>query len=206
MLHWGAEESRHGPALEQILLQAGARDENQLEVHRARIAETRWTPAPHQGMDGLLGALVYMAIQERATYTNYVELRRRVRAEYGLPAHQTPLEQRRSCEQGASEVLRRISLDEIAHHGLFLKLVQLHLRHFPELTTEKIQEVAAHFSMPALRLIPNRRSFVRAVIRTGLYGEAKHRELVHDRLYRLLGLASADSVPRFCSNGDPAGG
>src|SRR5215217_450581 len=68
-LQWGAEEFRHGVALEQVL--------------------------NHSGVDGILGASVYAMVQERATYINYEQLRLRVRAEYGLTARTTPEEAQR---------------------------------------------------------------------------------------------------------------
>jgi acyl-[acyl-carrier-protein] desaturase len=127
-------------------------------------------------------------IQERATYANYQELRLRVRREYGLPDRPTAEERDRRCEVGASEVLRLIAQDEIAHHGIFLKLIQIYLRHAPELTLQKLDEVIEGFNMPALRLIPNRREFIRTVARTGLHDADVHREKVSMPVLRALGL------------------
>ena len=191
MLQWGAEEGRHEAALQQVLLHCGARTQQQLDDYAAQLADRRWTAAQHNGMDSAFGALVYATFQERATYTNYVELRRRVRSEYGLPDHATPVEAERGYERGVSEALQRIALDEVAHHAVFLKLLRIHLAHFPELTLAKIAEVLEGFAMPALRLIPSRRHFVASVLRTQLYGEAKHEVRVVTPTLKQLGIAEA---------------
>jgi acyl-[acyl-carrier-protein] desaturase len=187
-LQWGAEEGRHGSALQQVLLHTGARTQQQLDDYGTQLAERRWTPEQHHGMDSAFGALVYATFQERATYTNYVELRLRVRAEYELPASTTPAESERGQEYGVSEALRRIALDEVAHHAVFLKLLRIHLSHFPELTMAKISEVVEGFAMPALKLIPSRRQFVASVLRTQLYGEAKHEARVVQPTMKQLGI------------------
>jgi len=190
-LQWGAEEGRHGAALQQVLLHTGARTQQQIDDYGTQLAERRWGPEQHRGMDSAFGALVYATFQERATYTNYVELRRRVRSEYGLPDHATPVEAERGYERGVSEALQRIALDEVAHHAVFLKLLRIHLAHFPELTLAKIAEVLEGFAMPALRLIPSRRHFVASVLRTQLYGEAKHEVRVVTPTLKQLGIAEA---------------
>jgi acyl-[acyl-carrier-protein] desaturase len=190
-LQWGAEEGRHGAALQQVLLHAGVRTQQQLDDYATQLAEKRWGPEQHHGMDSAFGALVYATFQERATYTNYQELRKRVRAEYQLPMQATPAEAERGHEYGVSEALRRIALDEVAHHAVFLKLVRINLRYFPELTMAKITEVVEGFTMPALKLIPSRRQFVASVLRTGLYGEVKHEARVVGPTMKQLGIGPA---------------
>src|SRR5215212_2778034 len=187
-LQWGAEEFRHGVALEQVLIHSGARTEAQIDDYGEQIIANPWSHANHGGVDGILGASVYAMVQERATYINYEQLRLRVRAEYGLTARTTPEEAQRGRQLGAAEALRLIALDEIAHHGIFLKIGQLYLRYFPEETIEKLQAVNAAFHMPALRLIPNRRAFLGAVRRTRVFDGAKYRQLVFEPVIRALGL------------------
>jgi len=127
-------------------------------------------------------------VQERATFFNYQEVRARIREEYGLPLAPTPVEQRRGYEVGASEAFRIVGLDEVAHHGLFLQIVQSALKYLPSLTCDVLTKVFAGFEMPALRFIPNSRAFLRAVKRTGLYSGDIHKEKVHNPLLKSLGL------------------
>ncbi|SRR5581483_1614984 len=193
-LQWGAEEMRHGVALEQVLLHTGARTQDQLDAYHAQVTESQWSHTDHGGVDGPLGGAVYGMLQERSTYVNYEQLRSRVRAECGLPARSTPEEAQRGRQLGVAEVIRLIARDEIAHHGMYLKLVQIYLRHFPEETLEKLQTVTSHFRMPALRLIPNRREFLGAVRRTRVFDADKYQTLVLGPVLRALGLEGA--LPR----------
>lgn len=186
-LQWGAEELRHGVALEQVLLHTGARTRAQLDAYHAQLADSKWSAPDHGGLDGPLGSSVYGMLQERATYVNYEQLRRRVRAEYGLPARTTPAEVQRGRQVGVAEALRLIARDEVAHYGIYLQIVRIHLRHFPEETLEKLRAVASSFRMPALRLIPNRRAFLAALRRTHLFDATRYQEQVLGHVRRALG-------------------
>ncbi len=190
-LQWGAEEMRHGVALEQVLLHLGARTPEQLDAYHAAVAERQWSHTDHGGVDGPLGGAVYAMLQERSTYVNYEQLRARVRAECGLPARSTAAEAQRGRQLGVAEAIRLIAQDEIAHHGMYLKLVQIYLSHFPDETVERLQFVTSHFRMPALRLIPNRREFLQAVRRTRVFDGEKFQELVLGPALRALGLEGA---------------
>jgi acyl-[acyl-carrier-protein] desaturase len=194
-LQWGAEEMRHGVALEQTLLHTGVRTQAELDAYHAQLAERQWSAQDHRGVDGPLGSAVYGMLQERATQVNYEQLRRRVRAEYGLPARSTPAEARRGRQIGVAEALRLIAQDEIAHHGLYLQMVRIHLRHFPEETLDKLQAVASSFHMPALRLIPNRRAFLGAVRRSRIFEAATYQEQVLAPVLRALKLEGAQPSP-----------
>jgi acyl-[acyl-carrier-protein] desaturase len=187
-LQWGAEEMKHGVAWEQVLLHSGARTEEQLKEYCAKVAEHRWSHLNHKGMDKPLGVNIYAMVQERATYFNYEQVRLRIRQEYGLPERITPEEKLRGKEVGAAEAFRVVSVDEIAHHAIFLKIVQIYLRYFPEETLETMEEVFSGFNMPALRLIPNRRQFIRAVSKTKLHTAENHREFVHNPVLKAIGL------------------
>jgi acyl-[acyl-carrier-protein] desaturase len=190
-LQWGAEELRHGAALEQCLLHTGARDQGALDPYHAQLAEREWSARDHRGVDGPLGSSVYGMLQERATYVNYEHLRHRVRSEYGLPRRPTPAEAQRGRQVGVAEALRLIAQDEIAHHGIYLQTVRIYLRHFPEETIDKLHEVARGFHMPALRLIPNRRAFLSAVRRTQVFDAATYQTEVLTPVLRALGLEGA---------------
>ena len=188
-LQWGAEEARHGVAWELVLKHSLARTDAQLQSYLAKVRDSRWSIEQHPGIDSPLGSTAYAMIQERATYFNYQEMRARIREEYGLPPGPTPEEQKRGSETGAAEAFRIVALDEIAHHGLFLKIIQSSIRYFPSLTFEALTKVFQGFEMPALRFIPNSRAFLRAVRRTDLYSSKRHREKVHNPVLKSLGLA-----------------
>ena len=195
-LQWGAEEARHGVAWELVLLHSGVRTEAEIKTYLDKVQETRWKVEQHPGLDTPLGSSSYAMVQERATYFNYQEMRARIRDEYGLPPTPTPEEQARGAEFGASEAFRLVGQDEITHHGLFLKIVQSHLKYFPTLTFEILNKVFLGFEMPALRFIPNARSYLRAILRTKLYSGEIHREKVHNPVLKSLGLEGNDAFEK----------
>ena len=53
-------------------------------------------------------------------------------------------------EVGISEGLRRISRDEIYHHGVFLEQLKLLRKYFPDHTLVKFAQVLEGFAMPAV--------------------------------------------------------
>jgi acyl-[acyl-carrier-protein] desaturase len=187
-LQWGAEEARHGIAWELVLLHSGARTEKQLQTYLEKVRDSQWRVQQHPGIDSPLGSTIYAMVQERATYFNYQEMRARIREEYELSPHPTPEEQQRGCEIGAAEAFRVVALDEIAHHGIFLKIVQSHIKYFPSLTFEALTKVFRGFEMPSLRFLPNARTFFRSVRRTGFYSGDIHRDKVHNPVLKSLGL------------------
>ena len=196
-LQWGAEEMKHGVAWELTLLHSGARTEEQLEEYCGKIGERqRWSINNHAGANTPLGTSIYAMVQERATYFNYQETNARIREEYGLPAKRTPEERARGFEVGAAEAFRVVSVDEIAHHGMFLEIVLIYLKYLPDLTLQTMEEVLAGFRMPALRLIPNARNFLRAVISTGMQTREKHVNAVHNPVLRALGMESDEAFNR----------
>ncbi|MDQ4075427.1 MAG: acyl-ACP desaturase [Chloroflexota bacterium] len=195
-LQWGAEEMKHGVAWEQVLLHSGVRTEGQLKAYIDKVAENHWSTKNHKGLDRPLGVSVYAMMQERATFYNYEQVRLRIREEYGLPERLTEEERARGKEVGVAEAFRVVSIDEIAHHAIFLQLVQIHLRYFPEETLDTMQEVFDGFNMPSLRLIPNRRAFIRAVARTNLHTAEKHLTKIHNPVLRAVGLENNEALER----------
>ncbi len=189
-LQWGAEEAKHGTAWELVLKHSLARTEEQIKAYLDKVRNFRWSLSQHPGTDTPLGISAYAMVQERATYFNYQEMRARIRREYGLPPKPTQEEHDRGSEIGAAEAFRVVALDEVAHHGIFLKLIQSYIRYFPSMTFEVLTGVFQGFEMPALRFIPNTRQFLRAVRRADFYSGDKHRELVHNPVLRSLGLES----------------
>lgn len=195
-LQWGSEELKHGVAWEKTLLHSGARTEEQLQEYCDKVQEHRWTIKNHPGADHPLGVTIYAMVQERATFFNYQETRARIRAEYGLPQNATDEERTRGYEVGASEAFRVVGVDEIAHHGIFLQIVQTHLKYLPEKTLDAIQQVFQGFQMPSLRLIPNARNFIRAVAKTGIHNAERHLQFIHNPVLKSLGLEDHEAFNR----------
>lgn len=185
-LQWGAEEARHGAALELVLQHSGVRTETQILAYLNRTHDVAWNALGHSGLETPLGATVYSMVQEWATYIHYEGVRARIRREYGLPRTPTPKESERGYEVGASECLRRLAHDELAHHGLFLKIVRSSLNHFPSRTSETLNRVLQSFEMPALRSIPNLRVYLRAALRAKLVPSTKD---VRHQILACLGIA-----------------
>ncbi len=187
-LQWGAEEARHGATWALVLQHSQVRTAEQLTVYVDRVHSTEWQLQQHPGINTPLGSTIYAMVQERQTFFTYQMVRARVRKEYGLPPGPTLEEQERGYEVGVSEAFRLISQDEIAHHGLFLHIVQSALKYFPAPTCDLLVEVLVNFKMPALRLLPNARVFLRAAKRAGLYSSSMDKEKVYIPLLKSLGL------------------
>jgi acyl-[acyl-carrier-protein] desaturase len=195
-LQWGAEEAKHGLTWELVLQHSRARTEEQLRLYLNKVREHRWSLKHHPGTDSPLGVTAYAMVQERATFFNYQEMRARIREEYGLPVNPTPEEQSRGSEVGASEAFRVVALDEVAHHGIFLKVVQSYIKYFPSLTFEVLSGVFKGFDMPSFRFIPNARRFILTLGRTGFNTVAMYREKVHNPVLKSLGLENHEAFEK----------
>ncbi|HEV2662616.1 MAG TPA: acyl-ACP desaturase [Ktedonobacteraceae bacterium] len=195
-LQWGSEEMKHGAAWELVLLHSGARSAEQLQEYCGQVAEHHWSIYDHAGADTPLGTAIYAMVQERATYFNYQETNARIREEYGLPRTRTPEERRRGFEVGAAEAFRVVSVDEIAHHGMFLQIVLIHLKYLPDVTLETMDRVFRGFRMPALRLIPHARTFLHAVVGAGLHKRERYQSVVHNPILKALGLDDDEAFNR----------
>jgi acyl-[acyl-carrier-protein] desaturase len=188
-LQWGAEEAKHGLAWELVLKHSLARTDEQLEAYLGQVRQHCWSLKDHPGTDTPLGVSAYAMVQERATYYNYQAMRTRIRQEYGLPLSLTPEEKKRGYEVGASEAFRIVGHDEIAHHGIFLKVVKSYIKYFPSMTFEVLTMVFQGFKMPALDIMPKRRQFFRAARRTDFYSTPEHHRLkIHNPVLKALGL------------------
>ena len=187
-LQWGAEEAKHGVVWELVLKESGVRTDQQLRLYIDQVRDEQWNLRQHPGMESPLGSTAYAMVQERATYYHYQAIRGRIRAEYGLAPTLTAEEQRRGAEIGAVEACRLVGRDELAHHVLFLHLVRSHLKYFPSRTFAELKKVFAGFTMPALRFLPNRRAFLKAVRCTAMYSSTIYREKVYAPVLQALGL------------------
>jgi acyl-[acyl-carrier-protein] desaturase len=197
MLEWGAEELKHAESWHLVLLASGARTEEQLDAYRDRVAQYTWRMGDdHPGLETPLGSAVYAMLQERATYHTYDELRRRVRREYGLPEDPTPEERSRGRQVGAAGALQIVGNDEIAHHGIFLKLVDIYRRYDPVATFETLHQVFHGFKMPALSLIPNAEEMFQVLERIEFYNPVRWVRTVYNPILDALGLENRRALDR----------
>jgi acyl-[acyl-carrier-protein] desaturase len=196
-LVWGMEEAKHAEAWELVLLHSGVRTQKQLDEYRDKVSAHTWTMGEnHPGFDTPLGVAVYAMVQERATFFNYDELRKRIRAEYGLPEQPTPEERKRGKQIGAAGAFRIVSTDEIAHHGMFLRIVDIYKKYLPQDTLDMVFRVLGGFNMPALYLIPNESEMKAALERTKLYTPLKHGRWVANPILDALGLDNKRALER----------
>lgn len=194
---WGMEEAKHAESWELVLLHSGVRTEEQIHEYRDKVGAHRWTMGEnHPGFDTPLGIAVYAMVQERATYFNYEELRKRIRLEYGLPEMATEEERKRGMQYGAAAAFNIVARDEIAHHGMFLRLVDIYKKYLPEETLDMIFRVLSGFNMPALYLIPNESEMKEALMRTKLYTPLKHARSVANPILDKLGFDNKRALER----------
>src|SRR5688572_28968312 len=134
--------------------------------------------------------------QERATYFTYEVMRKRIREEYGLPERPTEFERERGQQIGAAGAFKTVGNDEIAHHGIFLELVRLHLRYLPHDTLDMLLKVFNGFTMPALNLIPDASALAAAMERTRIHTPLKHARHVSNPILDALGLKNRRALDR----------
>ena len=196
-LAWGMEELKHGWAWELVLLHSEQRTQAQLDEYIEEVLSNKWTMREnHPGLDTPIGVVCYTMVQERATYFNYDEMRKRIRQEYGLPEKASPEERRRGHQIGAAGAFQIVGRDEIAHHGVFLDLVRIHLRYEPDETLDNLLRVFRGFTMPALELIPNAEALEEAMRRTKHHTPRKQITEVNNPILEALGLESKRALER----------
>lgn len=196
-LAWGMEELKHAWAWELVLLHSGRRTEQELEAYRDEVLSHKWTMREnHPGLDTPLGVLCYTMVQERATYFNYDAMRKRIRDEYGLPERMTPAERKNKVQYGAAGAFQIVGRDEIAHHGVFLELVRIHMLHFPQETCETLLKVFNGFTMPALDLIPDAANLEAAMRRTKLHTPRNQVTEVNNPVLNALGFDNKKALER----------
>lgn len=196
-LAWGMEELKHGWAWELVLLHSEVRTETQLHEYIEEVLSHKWTMREnHPGLETPLGVLCYSMVQERATYFNYDEMRKRIRHEYGLSEKASVEERNRGYQIGAAGAFQIVGRDEIAHHGIFLDLVRIHLQYLPDETLETILKVFRGFTMPALDLIPDSDMLKDAMRRTLLHTPRKQVMHVNNPILEALGLENKRALER----------
>lgn len=195
-LSWGMEELKHAESWELVLLHSGRRTEDELRAYREEVQSHKWTMREHHpGLDSALGVVCYAMVQERATYFNYEERRKRICREYGLPERPSDSERDRGQQIGAAGAFKTVGNDEIAHHGIFLELVRLHLRYLPHDSLDMLLRVFNGFTMPALSLIPDA-SALAAMERTRIHAPLTHARNVSNPILDALGLKNRRALER----------
>jgi acyl-[acyl-carrier-protein] desaturase len=196
-LAWGMEELKHAEAWELVLLYSGRRTAEQLREYRDKVLQHKWTMREnHPGLETPLGVACYAMLQERATYFNYDEMRKRIRDEYGLPEKATPVERARGTQIGAAGAFKTVATDEIAHHGIFLELVRIYMKYLPHEALDTLLKVFNGFTMPALYLIPNASELAAAMERTLLHTPLKQGRLVNNPVLDALGFKNKRALER----------
>jgi len=196
-LAWGMEELKHAESWHLVLVASGRRTEEQLEQYRDEVLSHKWRMREdHPGLYTPLGVACYAMVQERATYFNYDEMRKRIRSEYGLPENATEVERKRGHQIGAAGAFKIVGNDEIAHHGIFLELVRIYMRYLPHDTLDALLQVFQSFKMPALSLIPNAADLAVAMERTLLHTPLKQGRNVNNPILDALGLKNKRALER----------
>jgi acyl-[acyl-carrier-protein] desaturase len=196
-LAWGTEELKHAESWELVLLHSGRRTEQELADYREEVTSHHWRMRDdHPGLDTPLGVACYAMVQERATYFNYDEMRRRIRSEYGLPERPDELERARGKQIGAAGAFQIVANDEIAHHGIFLELVRIYLRYLPHDVLDTLIKVFRGFKMPALYLIPDSSKLAEAMERTQIHTPRKHIKFVSNPILDALGFDNRRALER----------
>jgi acyl-[acyl-carrier-protein] desaturase len=194
---WGAEELKHATSWELVLLHSGRRTAEELADYRDEVTAHTWRMREdHPGLDTPLGIACYAMVQERATFFNYDELRKRIRTEYGLPERLTAFEAARGQQIGAAGAFKVVANDEIAHHGIFLELVRIYTRYLPHQTFDTLFRVFTGFKMPSLSLIPDSSKLAAALERSLLYTPLKHGRYVANPILNALGLQNKRALER----------
>lgn len=194
---WGMEELKHAESWELTLLHSGQRTAKQLREYRDLVADHKWTMREnHPGLDTALGVACYAMVQERATYFNYDEMRKRIRDEYGLGEKMTPEERQRGQQIGAAGAFKTVANDEIAHHGIFLEMVRIYTKYLPHDTLDTLLKVFNGFTMPALHLIPDASELAGAMERTLIHTPLKQGRQVNNPILNSMGLKNKRALER----------
>jgi acyl-[acyl-carrier-protein] desaturase len=194
-LAWGAEEMKHAETWELVLTASGLYNEAELRDYRKRVHDHKWTMGDeHPGLDTPLGVACYAMVQERATYFNYEQMRRRIINEYALESGTPSDTANRRGEPGAAYAFKVVANDEIAHHGIFLELVRISAKYFPHETFDTLLKVFNGFTMPAIDLIPNASELKEAMERTLLHTPRNQVREVNNPILKAMGFRNKKAL------------
>jgi acyl-[acyl-carrier-protein] desaturase len=135
LANWGYEECKHSMVLEDWLLKAGMRSEEQIADMHQEVFSHEWNLPYDNGR----GMLVYTVFQEVATRIHYLRLNQIVRREGGCPA--------------LEKALHLVATDEAAHGDFFRRLVSIYLDYDRPGTLEQIRRVVNTFRMPSVHML-----------------------------------------------------
>jgi acyl-[acyl-carrier-protein] desaturase len=133
---WSFEESRHGLAFREYLLQSGMRSEEQFDSFDKMLFSRSWIPP----FPTVRQMSCYGAIQEGATYAAYKAQKDKAEVE---------------GDSVLKAIFNNVASDEAAHAGFYRKVVEIELGADHEATVCDFAHVLANFKMPGDGLIPH---------------------------------------------------
>ncbi len=159
---WTSEEDAHSLLLEVYLLLGKNGDPRARAALRKQVIRTGLTAT----LDNEVQALVYTAIQERATQVYYLDLAKVAEKE----------------DEGLARVLRRLAKDESLHYSFYREAVKLHVEADPN-WVYPIADIMLRFEMPG-RGSPGYQERADQATRDGIYGPEQFFSQVIDTLIR----------------------
>jgi acyl-[acyl-carrier-protein] desaturase len=153
-INWGYEESKHSLALSDWLLASGARTEEQMDDLEKKTIATEYMPT----YANPLGTVIYVMVQELATWLNYRNLRRVV-------------DETGDGDPALSLALKFIMVDERCHHDFYARVTKMYLERDRESTMKVLRDVLLNFSMPALALLGDSQERIATIRAMKLFSE-----------------------------------
>jgi acyl-[acyl-carrier-protein] desaturase len=174
LANWGYEECKHSMVLEDWLLKAHMRSDEQIaDMHREVFAH-EW----HLPYDNARGMIIYTALQEVATRIHYVRLAEIVRREGGCPA--------------LERALQLVAIDEAAHGDFFRRLVSLYLEYDRPGTLEQMRRVLNTFRMPSVHMLSDGPARINAVKDLNIFTEEIFLAQVYEPVIAKLGVSKRE--------------
>jgi acyl-[acyl-carrier-protein] desaturase len=170
LANWGYEECKHSMVLEDWLLRARMRSDEQMSDMHNRVFEHEWN-LPY---DNARAMVIYTMFQELATQVHYSNLRQVVRREGGCPA----------LEKG----LLLIAVDEAAHADFFRRLVSIYLEDDRPGTLAQIRRVVNTFRMPAVHMLADSHKRINDVRDLQIFDESIFVSHVYEPVLGKLGV------------------
>jgi acyl-[acyl-carrier-protein] desaturase len=171
LANWGYEECKHSMVLEDWLLHARQRTDEQLaDLHQNTFAQEWELP-----YDNGRAMLCYTTLQELATQIHYLRLREVVQREGGCPA--------------LERALTLVAIDEAAHADFFRRLLEVYLEYDRPGTLEQMRRVTNTFRMPAVHLLADSARRANDVKRLRIFDEDIFIALVYEPVLRKLGVS-----------------
>ncbi len=174
LANWGYEECKHSMVLEDWLLKAGMRSDEQLSDLHGEVFSHEWN-LPYGNARGMLA---YTVFQEWATRLHYTRLGAIVRREGGCPA--------------LEKTLSLVAIDEAAHADFFVRLMRIYLEYDRPGSLEQIRQVINSFQMPAVHMMADSQARVAEVKRLEIFTEEIFLSQVLEPMLARLGVTRAE--------------